>query len=116
MPRTVTESESPFTLMDSLEHATDMDDDTIKELARGKTFYVPTIDHNRYYAEYHEQFNYSPDAVAGLNDYIKRNLETARKAFKAGVKFGMGSDAVFNMFGQNTRELAWMVKAGMTPE
>ena len=32
------------------------------------------------------------------------------------MKFGMGSDAVFTMFGQNTRELAWYVKAGMTPE
>ncbi len=27
----------------------------------------------------------------------------------------MGSDAVFTMFGQNTRELRWFVKAGMSP-
>jgi len=101
---------------DSVEHATDMDDDTISEMARRKTFYVPTIDHNRYYAEYRDQFGYGPEVAERLNDYVKRNLETARRAFKAGVRFAMGSDAVFTMFGQNTRELGWFVKAGMIPE
>jgi len=28
----------------------------------------------------------------------------------------MGSDAVYTMFGRNTRELVWFVKAGLTPE
>jgi len=101
---------------DSLEHAADMDDETISEMARRKIFYVPTIDHNRYYADNYKKLNYPPDAVTGLNDFIQRNLETARKAFRAGVRFAMGSDAVYTMFGENTRELGWFVKAGMTPE
>ncbi len=100
---------------DSVEHATDMDDETIAEMVRRKTFYVPTIDHNRYYAEYRDQFGYGPEVADRLNAYVERNLETARRAFKAGVRFAMGSDAVFTMFGQNTRELGWFVKAGMTP-
>ena len=101
---------------DSVEHATDMDDETIADMVRRKTFYVPTIDHNRYYAEYRDQFGYGAEVAERLRAYIARNLETARRAFKAGVRFAMGSDAVFTMFGQNTRELEWFVKAGMSPE
>lgn len=101
---------------DSLEHATDMDDATIAEMARRKIFYVPTIDHNRYYADNYKKLNYPPEAVNDLNSYIQRNLDTARKAFRAGVRFAMGSDAVYTMFGENTRELEWFMKAGMTTE
>jgi imidazolonepropionase-like amidohydrolase len=101
---------------DSIEHATDMYDDTIREMARRRTFYVATIDHNRYYVDHRDEFGYGPEVVARLNDYISRNLETARRAFKAGVRFAMGSDAVFTGFGENARELTWFVKAGVTPE
>jgi imidazolonepropionase-like amidohydrolase len=101
---------------DSVEHAAEMDDDTIQEMARKKIFYVPTIDHNRYYADNATLLGFPPDATGRLNDFIARNLETARRAFKAGVRFAMGSDAVYTMFGENTRELGWFVKAGMTPE
>ncbi len=101
---------------DSVEHATDLDDETLTEMARKGTFYVPTIDHNRYYAEYRDQFGYGPDVANRLNAYLRRNIETARRAHRAGVRFAMGSDAVFTMFGQNTRELIWFVEAGMTPK
>jgi imidazolonepropionase-like amidohydrolase len=101
---------------DSLEHATDMDEATIQEMAKRGTYYVPTIDHNRYYVDNGDKIGYAPGYKEKLQAFIPRNLETARKAFKAGVKFAMGSDAIYTMFGQNTRELGWFVKAGMTPE
>ncbi|HWZ96993.1 MAG TPA: amidohydrolase family protein [Candidatus Dormibacteraeota bacterium] len=101
---------------DSLEHATDMDDATIAEMVKRGTFYVPTIDHNRYYLDNWQKIGYTDGFQEKTKAFIARNLETARKAHKAGVKFAMGSDAIYTMFGENTRELAWFVKAGMTPE
>src|SRR2546422_11037039 len=101
---------------DSLEHATDMDDATIQEMAKRGTFYVPTIDHNRYYLDNWQKIGYANGFQEKTKAFIERNLETVRKAHKAGVKFAMGSDAIYTMFGQNTRELGWFVKAGMTPE
>ena len=101
---------------DSLEHATDLDDATIQEMIKRGTFYVPTIDHNRYYLDNWQKIGYTDGFQEKTKAFIERNLETARKAHKAGVKFAMGSDAIYTMFGENTRELGWFVKAGMTPE
>jgi len=101
---------------DSLEHATDMDDATIREMVTRGTYYVPTIDHNRYYVENWQKIGYADGFQAKSKAYIERNVLTARRAYKAGVKIAMGSDAIYSMFGENTRELGWFVKAGMTPE
>ncbi len=100
---------------ESVEHAAGLDDATLTEWAKRGTVYVPTIDHNRFYAENAALLGYSARQVAELDSFRLYNLATARRANKAGVKFAMGSDAVYWMFGENTRELAWFVKAGMTP-
>jgi imidazolonepropionase-like amidohydrolase len=100
---------------DSVEHGIELDDETIAEMVRRGTVWVPTIDHNRYYVEAKDEFGFAADTIPPLQAYIEKNLESARRAVKAGVKIAMGSDAVYTMFGQNTRELGWFVKAGMTP-
>jgi imidazolonepropionase-like amidohydrolase len=100
---------------DSVEHGIEIDDDTFAEMVRRGTVWVPTIDHNRYYVDAKNEYGFADDTIPPLQAYIEKNLEATRRAVKAGVKIAMGSDAVYSMFGQNTRELGWLVKAGMTP-
>jgi len=100
---------------DSVEHGIEIDDETFAEMVTRGTVWVPTIDHNRYYVDAKDEYGFADDAIPPLREYIEKNLESTKRAVKAGVKIGMGSDAVYSMFGQNTRELGWLVKAGMTP-
>lgn len=102
---------------DSLEHGADLDDETIAAMAKRRTYFIPTIDHNQVYVEHDDTvFHFPPGAKERLREYIQRNVETVRKAFRAGVRLVMGSDAVYSGWGLNTRELDWFVKIGMTPE
>jgi imidazolonepropionase-like amidohydrolase len=96
---------------DSIEHGSDMDDATMAEMARRGTTLVPTIYNSMYTAE-----RVRPQDKEWFNGFANRHLETAKRAFRAGVKFAMGSDVwATYMLGENTQELGWFVKAGMTP-
>ena len=100
---------------DSVEHGADVDDATLAEMQRRGTVWVPTVDHNRYYVDAQAEYGFAAGSEAALTGYIERNQASVRKAVALGVRLAMGSDAVYTMFGQNTRELGWFVKAGMTP-
>ena len=102
---------------DTLEHATDMDDATIAELVRKRIWYVPTINHNQHYVDRADDvYHFTPEAKANLRDYIARNFATAQKAYRAGARMLVGSDAVYTAFGLNMHELNWFVKLGMSNE
>jgi imidazolonepropionase-like amidohydrolase len=113
--------------VDTIEHPVTMDDETIREIVKRGIWYVPTIDHNRYYADNADLFQFpvgvwsaptqqKVDSEAELKLQFSAFIEkNTRRALKAGVKVGMGSDALYTMAGQNTRELGALVKAGMTP-
>ncbi|MDI1483417.1 amidohydrolase family protein [Polyangium sp. y55x31] len=100
---------------DSIEHPEGLDAVDCGNMIDKGTIYVPTIDHNRYYKDNLAFFGYAPDLAAKFDAYIRDNLASTAQAHLLGVKIAMGSDAVFTGFGQNTRELAWFVQAGMTP-
>ena len=100
----------------TVEHAIDIDDITLAKMAKEGIVYVPTVEHNKYYIAHKDEYGYDSIVVKNLNSYVDKNFETLKRAIKANVKIGMGSDAVFTGFGENSRELAWFVKAGMTPE
>ena len=101
---------------DTLEHATDMDDADIAALVRTKIWYVPTINHNQHYLDNADIYQFTPEAKKNFADFIQRNFVTAGKAYRAGVRMLIGSDAVFTAHGTNMQELRWFVKMGMSNE
>jgi imidazolonepropionase-like amidohydrolase len=101
---------------DSLEHAVDIDDATLREMVNRGTVYIPTVAHNQSYWDNADWYGFAPGYAEKFKDYIERNKETLRRAIKAGVRIGMGSDAVFVMWGQNALDLPIYVQCGMTPE
>ena len=83
-------------------------------MAAKNIVYVPTVGHNQSYWDHADWYGFAPGYAEKFADYIARNKETLRQAIKAGVKIGMGSDAVFVNWGENARDLPTYVECGMT--
>lgn len=102
--------------VDSIDHPSELNDAQLQAMRDQQIIYVPTIDHNRYYADHAVEYGYDKTIQNNLHSFIKLNLETTRRAHQAGVTIAMGSDAVMSGFGDNTCELAAFRAAGLTAE
>jgi imidazolonepropionase-like amidohydrolase len=101
--------------VDSVEHGHLMNDAAIATLKKNGTYLVPTL----YLVDWQREHA----AQANLPDFAKKKMDLVsqvgkaniKKAFEAGVKIGMGTDAAVYPHGLNAHELAVYVSLGMSP-
>jgi imidazolonepropionase-like amidohydrolase len=101
--------------VDSVEHGHLMDDASIATLKKNGTYLVPTL--------YLLDWNRDNMAKRNMPDYIQKKMvmvsaqaeNNAKKAFQAGVKIALGTDAAVYPHGLNAHEFEVYTRLGMTP-
>jgi imidazolonepropionase-like amidohydrolase len=100
--------------VDSIEHGTFLDEETMKLMKEHGTWYVPTISAGAYVAEKAKIPGFFPPQVARKALDIGPQIQaTAGRAYKAGVKIAFGTDAGVYPHGTNAHEFELMVGAGI---
>lgn len=100
----------------SIEHGIYLDDEAIQIMVEKGTFLVPTL-----LAPFSLVENADNNArvpahmLAKARDAYKYHKESIARAYQAGVKIAMGTDAGVMPHGTNLRELGLMCEIGMTP-
>jgi len=100
--------------VDSIEHGTFMDDADMKLMREHGTWYVPTIIAGKYVEEKADTPGYYPPQIAAKARQVGPIIQqTAGRAYRAGVRIAFGTDAAVYPHGQNAKEFAYMVGAGI---
>ena len=100
--------------VDSIEHGTFMDDETIALMKEKGTAYVPTITAGRWVFDRSKEDGFFPTLVRPKAALVGPQIQgTFAKAWKAGVKIMFGTDTGVSAHGDNGREFVLMVEAGM---
>jgi imidazolonepropionase-like amidohydrolase len=101
--------------VDSVEHASLIDDEGIKLARERGTWLVMDIYNDDYILQEGAQAGMLPESLAKEKALGQLQRDNFRKAFKAGDKMAFGTDAGVYPHGDNARQFAYMVKYGMTP-
>lgn len=103
--------------VDSIEHGTLLDDESIRLFRESGAYYVPTLSTVNGYLE---RLAANPEAYTGevlskIQWRIGITGKSLQRAVPAGVKIAFGTDAGVSKHGRNADEFELMVKHGMTP-
>ena len=102
--------------VDSIEHGTFMSDEVIALMKQHGTYYVPTISAGKFVVEKAKIPGYFPAVVVPKALMVGPIIQaTFQRAYQSGVKIAFGTDQGVAPHGENAKEFAYMVEAGMPP-
>ncbi|MCH8538841.1 MAG: amidohydrolase family protein, partial [Alkalimonas sp.] len=101
--------------VDSIEHASFLNDDVLAMAAEKGTYLVMDIYVSDYILGEGEAAGILPESLEKERHVGQLQRENFRRAVAAGVNMAFGTDAGVYTHGQNARQLAYMVEWGMTP-
>ncbi len=100
--------------VDSIEHGTFLDDETMRLMKQKGTHYVATISAGRWVYDQAQDPTYFPAIIRPKALEVGPQIQgTFAKAWKAGVTIMFGTDTGVGPHGGNAREFGYMVEAGM---
>ncbi|HMO74475.1 MAG TPA: amidohydrolase family protein [Sphingopyxis sp.] len=102
---------------DSIEHGTILDEATIAQWAKSKTYYVPTLSTVNGYKERlaANPDAYEPDVLAKIQWRIAITGKSLEQLVPRGVRIAFGTDAGVSKHGRNADEFELLVRHGLTP-
>lgn len=103
--------------IDSIEHGIFLDDEVIQLMVDKGVYLVPTLVAPYFIVENGVEAGIPKYAVDKSEYVMKFHMDSFTKAYKAGVKIAMGTDAgtPFNLHDAAPHELKLMIQCGMTP-
>ena len=102
--------------VDSVEHGTYLDAESIRLFKAKVSYLVPTLLAGDTVARQAEDADWMPAPVrAKARTVGPLMVDALRRAHQGGVRIAFGTDSAVSKHGDNAREFALMVKAGLTP-
>lgn len=102
--------------VDSVEHGTYIDPESIRLFKAKGSYLVPTLLAGDTVSQQAETADWMPAPVrAKARTVGPLMVDALRRAHQGGVRIAFGTDSAVSKHGENAREFALMVKAGLTP-